>query len=104
MADTKQVTIRLDDATRTAFAELCNTLGLSMQQVLETYIENAIANRNDHSVRHMDGNLCPLSALLQGITTGVLNNLAQSRIVANPPQPKQQGWTAQRNQQGAPPS
>jgi len=99
MAVQKQVTIRLDDELRTAFATICAAQGLSMQQVIETYIDNAVHYHNSYETRHLDGSLCPLSAMLQGLTTELTKQLVQHRRFDPAPQGEPRGWTLQRNEE-----
>lgn len=44
---------------------------LTQQDVLEQLVENYLAHAKEGSIRHLDGTVCPIAALISGLVTSV---------------------------------
>ena len=60
-----QIVIRTDRDTREAFKVACQHIPGGMQSALLLFVEATIAHAADRQVRHMDGQMCPLSAMIE---------------------------------------
>jgi hypothetical protein len=44
---------------------------LTQQDVIESLIENYLAHATESQTRHLDGSICPISALISGLANSV---------------------------------
>lgn len=69
--DTQQLNLKIDSAIRIKFAAACQRAGRSQRHIVETLIEAWLAGREGSGVRHLNGDLCPLSVLIEGLAQEV---------------------------------
>lgn len=62
-----QINVRLDAATRQTFQAECRKIGREQNEIMEMLIETWLAHGSDRGHYHLDGNQCPMAALMQGI-------------------------------------
>jgi hypothetical protein len=79
----RQILVRLDDHTHATFKALCDHIPGGMQGVIASHVEVFIAHEHDRSIRHLDGSLCPVSALIDALATTTRAEL-ESRSHAPP--------------------
>lgn len=72
----KSIIVRVDDDTHRAFKELAEHHPGGMNGLLVGHIETLCANEADRCIRHLDGSLCPVSAMIQAIASSVHAELA----------------------------
>lgn len=78
----RQIIVRVDDATHAAFKALCDHVPGGMQGVLASHVAVYVQHEADGCIRHLDGSVCPLSALISALavtTRAELENRSQAR-------------------------
>lgn len=73
--ETTQLNCRIDAALMETFKREVSREGKTMNQVVEQLIESWLAPGSDRHKYHLDGTVCPMSAMLDGITEAVRANL-----------------------------
>lgn len=62
-----QLNIRMNCTVRTDFVAACKKRNESVPQVIERFAQAYIDAGNDQGIRHLDGQLCPLHKLIEGL-------------------------------------
>jgi hypothetical protein len=65
----EQVNFRTEGSRKRAFYEYCETHGVVATRVFETFMDTFTASDGLHSVRHLDGSVCPISGLVDMLAT-----------------------------------
>ena len=76
MSDVKQLNVKIDALTASAFAAMCETKHRSQAEVVQMLVTAWLENSNDAAVTHMDGSLCPLNAMIRDMARAVRSQLA----------------------------
>ena len=70
-----KITVRTDVATRDAFKTACTKQHLDMQDALLRFMEATISSQRDHRVTHLDGSLCPLTEVVDGLARAAITHM-----------------------------
>lgn len=62
-----QLNLRVPAELKADFKEACSKRHKDMAELICTWMQSFIAAENTVQLRHMDGELCPLSELITGI-------------------------------------
>jgi hypothetical protein len=65
----KPVLIRLEDEEHRQFREACEERRESMQDAGAKLLRAYLANHRDRSIRHLNGEMCPVQALIDALAT-----------------------------------
>jgi hypothetical protein len=64
---TKQLNIRMDEALLLRFKNKVDELRVNQTEVCEMLLIIWLEHAEDHSVRHLDGTECPMSAMIKAL-------------------------------------
>ena len=76
----KQVPFRLDPEVDRLFEAAVAEGRTTKQHVLEVFVENYCKHHRTGSIVHLNGTICPVSAMLAALADGVRLELEQSRL------------------------
>lgn len=74
---TKQINIRVDEALKIRFEHKLQDMGVGQTEILEQLILVWLEHAEERSIRHLNGEECPISALIKSLAATA--NLEMSR-------------------------